>query len=73
MGEDLSRLQGTYRKLMLAGLFLLLTAFGLLILKPFGTASIVVGALLFPVAMVPLELARRAAQRLALMAINSME
>ncbi|WP_297070893.1 hypothetical protein [Thermococcus sp.] len=67
---DLEELQRLYRKLMLAGLLLLLLAFGLLILKPLGRISLIVGALLFPVAFVPLELARRTAQRLSLLAIR---
>lgn len=70
MEGDLSQLQAMYRKLMLSGLLLLLLAFGLLIAKPFGTASVVLGAVLFPVAFIPLELARRTAQRLALIAIE---
>ncbi|WP_297437409.1 hypothetical protein [Thermococcus sp.] len=69
MGE-LEGLQRLYRKLMLVGLLLLLLAFGLLILKPLGNVSLVVGALLFLIAFVPLELARRTAQRLSLLAMK---
>lgn len=69
-GDRLLELQSIYRKLMLAGLLMLLLAFGLLILKPFGTVSLIVGAILFPVAMIPLELARRTAQRMALMVLS---
>ncbi len=68
--ENLAELQKTYRKLMLAGLLILLAAFGLLILKPFGLLSVVLGAILFPVAIIPLELARRTAQRIALIALR---
>ncbi len=68
--ENLAELQKMYRKLMLAGLLMLMVAFGLLILKPFGLLSVVLGAILFPVAMIPLELARRAAQRMALLALG---
>ncbi|WP_062370996.1 hypothetical protein [Thermococcus guaymasensis] len=68
--ENLAELQKMYRKLMLAGLLMLLVAFGLLILKPFGLLSVVLGAILFPVAMIPLELARRTAQRMAFLALG---
>jgi len=70
MSDGLLELQSTYRRLMLIGLLVLLLAFGLLILKPFGTASLIVGAILFLVAMISLELARRIAQRMALMVLN---
>ncbi|WP_237702070.1 hypothetical protein [Thermococcus sp. AM4] len=68
--ENILELQRVYRKLMMAGLLTLLAAFALLILKPFGSASLVLGAILFPLAMIPLELARRTAQRMALIALG---
>ncbi|WP_238516211.1 hypothetical protein [Thermococcus gammatolerans] len=71
--ERIAGLQKTYRKLMMIGLATLLAAFALLILRPFGSASLVLGAILFPVAMIPLELARRTAQRMALIALGGVD
>lgn len=68
--DELKQMEKTYRKLMLSGLLILLLAFALLILQPFGKTSVLLGLILFPVAMFPLELARRTAQRMALTALG---
>jgi accessory gene regulator protein AgrB len=68
--DDLKRMEKTYRRLMLSGLLILLLAFALLIAKPFGEISLLLGLILFPVSLFPLELARRTAQRMALTALG---
>ncbi len=68
--REFEELQRLYKKLMFVGLLLLLLAFGLLILKPLGNASLVVGAVLFLIAFIPLELARKTAQKLSLIAMK---
>ncbi len=62
---EVGPLEKTYRKLIMSGLLLLLTAFALLIFKPTGTSSVALGAVLFAVSFLPLELARRVAARIA--------
>jgi CBS domain containing-hemolysin-like protein len=68
--DELKAMEKTYRKLMLSGLSLLLVAFALLIFKPFGRASLFLGLVIFPVSLIPLELARRTAHRIALMILS---
>lgn len=71
MGGELKELEKTYRKLLLAGLLLLLVGFGLIIFKPLGwTASLILGAVIFAVSFIPLELARRTARRMAVIAFR---
>lgn len=71
-GEELKELERTYRKLLSAGLLLLLVGFGLIIFKPpLGwTASMILGAIIFAVSFIPLELARRTARRMAVIAFR---
>jgi len=49
----------TARKLLLAGLLLLLLGFALLIFRPIGRASLYLGAVIFALAFIPLEMARK--------------
>lgn len=75
MSEELKKLEIAYRKLLLAGLLLLLVGFGLIIFKPLGgwTASLILGAVIFAVSFIPLELARRTARRMAVIAFRGGE
>ncbi|MEO2152418.1 MAG: hypothetical protein ABGW50_07165 [Thermococcus sp.] len=68
--EELKDMERTYKKLLSAGLLTLLLGFALLIFKPIGTASIYVGALVFALAFIPLELAKRTARRMAVIAFR---
>ncbi|MCD6373741.1 MAG: hypothetical protein J7L37_09420 [Thermococcus sp.] len=71
MEETLVVMQKAYRKSFAAGMFLLLAAFALIIWQPFGrTASLVAGMILFAVAFIPLEMARRIARDMALAAMR---
>ncbi|WP_456367386.1 hypothetical protein [Thermococcus sp.] len=71
MGESIEALKKMYQKFLSAGLFLLLSGFALLIFKPLGSMpSLVVGAFLFGISFVPLELARRTARKIVLMAFR---
>ncbi|MDV3103018.1 hypothetical protein [Thermococcus waiotapuensis] len=67
---ELETMKREYRKLMLSGLLILLLAFALLIFAPFGRLSLLIGLVLFPIALVPLELARRTAHRMVLLALS---
>ncbi|WP_297513499.1 hypothetical protein [Thermococcus sp.] len=68
--KELKDMERTYKKLLSAGLLTLLLGFALLIFKPIGTASIYVGALVFALAFIPLELAKRTARRMAIIAFR---
>jgi lauroyl/myristoyl acyltransferase len=71
MGEEIKTLEKTYRKFLSLGLLLLLTGFALLIFKPLGRSpSLVMGALLFALSFIPLELAKRIARRMAIIAFR---
>jgi len=77
-GEDeredaLASMKLRYRRLMSAGLVMLLLAFAIVILKPFGVYSLWVALLLFASSMLPLELARRSARTLALLMLRNEE
>ena len=68
--EDLKVMERTYRKFLSAGLVMLLLGFALLIFKPLGRASLFIGLVLFIVAFIPLELAKRTARRMAIIAFR---
>jgi hypothetical protein len=71
MDDTLEVLQKTYRRFFALGMFFLLTAFLTLIWKPFGgTTSLAIALVLFLVALIPLELARRVARKMALLAMR---
>jgi len=71
MEDTLEVMEHTYRRFFATGMVLLLLAFAMLIFRPLGrTASPLVGVLLFLVAFIPLELARRVARRMALVAFR---
>jgi hypothetical protein len=68
--EELKEMERAYKKLLSAGLVLLLIGFGLLIFKPLGKASIYIGLVVFALAFIPLELAKRTARRMAVIAFR---
>ncbi len=71
MEETLVVMQRTYRKFFAVGMLFLLTAFALVIWQPFGrNASLTLGIALFAVAFIPLEMARRIARKMALVAMR---
>ncbi|NJE54768.1 hypothetical protein [Thermococcus sp. 21S9] len=70
MEESLESLQKLHKKFLSAGLLLLLLGFALLIFKPIGKASIYVGALVFALAFIPLEMAKRTARKMAIIAFR---
>ncbi|WP_297536434.1 hypothetical protein [Thermococcus sp.] len=70
MGESLESLQKLHKKFLSAGLVLLLLGFALLIFKPIGRASPYVGLVIFALAFIPLELAKRTARKMAIIALR---
>ncbi len=69
MGEK-EELYSFYRKALSAGLLIMLLAFVILLWNPLGRASAGIALVLFAVAFVPLELARRAVRKLAVIAFR---
>ncbi|WP_297064876.1 hypothetical protein [Thermococcus sp.] len=69
MGE-LKVLEKTYRKFISVGLLMLLLGFALLIFKPLGRASLYLGLIIFALAFIPLELAKRTARKMAMVAFR---
>jgi branched-subunit amino acid transport protein AzlD len=69
LGEK-EELYSFYRKTLSAGLLIMLLAFALLIWKPLGKASAGIALVLFALAFIPLELARRTARKLAVIAFR---
>ncbi|WP_297072655.1 hypothetical protein [Thermococcus sp.] len=69
MGE-LKVLEKTYRKFISVGLLMLLLGFALLIFKPLGKASLYLGLIIFALAFIPLELAKRTARKMAMVAFR---
>jgi hypothetical protein len=68
---NLEEMARTYRKLFGAGMILLLTGFALLIFQPLGrVASLATGMVVFFLSFIPLELARRTARRMAVIALR---
>jgi len=71
MEDTLAVMQRTYRKFFAVGMLFLLVAFALVIWQPLGrNASLVLGMVLFAVAFIPLEMARRIARKMALVAMR---
>ncbi|WP_457751075.1 hypothetical protein [Thermococcus sp.] len=71
MEDTLTVMQRTYRKFFGVGMLFLLIAFALVIWQPFGrNSSLIVGLILFAAAFIPLEMARRIARRMALVAMR---
>ncbi|AHL23695.1 MULTISPECIES: hypothetical protein [Thermococcus] len=68
--EELKEMERTYKKLLSAGLLTLLLGFALLIFKPLGKASLYIGLVVFALAFIPLELAKRTARRMAVIAFR---
>ncbi|WP_456421934.1 hypothetical protein [Thermococcus sp.] len=68
--EELREMEQAYKKLLSAGLLMLLLGFALLIFKPLGKASLYIGLVVFALAFIPLELAKRTARRMAILAFR---
>ena len=68
--EKLKALEKTYRKFLSAGLLMLLLGFALLIFKPLGKTSLYLGLVVFALAFIPLELAKRTARKIAMVAFR---
>ena len=69
MGE-LEEMGKIYKKFLSVGLVMLLLGFALLIFKPIGQASLYVGLAVFAVAFIPLEIAKRTARKMAVIALK---
>jgi len=71
MEETLEAMGKTYRRFLGVGMALLVVAFGLMILQPLGREpSIILAVILFVVAFIPLEFARRIAGKMAMVAFR---
>ncbi len=72
MNEELEVMKRAYRRVLMVGLGLLLVAFALMLVKPFGRqGSLVLAIVIFVVAFIPpLEFARRIARRMAMLALR---
>ncbi|NJE61587.1 hypothetical protein [Thermococcus sp. 21S7] len=71
MGETLDVMNKTYRRFLAAGMGLLIVAFGMMIVQPFGREpSLILAAILFVIAFIPLEFARRIARKMAMLALR---
>ncbi len=71
MEETLTLMERAYRRFFALGMLLLLTAFALIIWRPLGkNPSLIMGMVLFMMAFFPLELARRIARKMALVAMG---
>ncbi len=60
--EEIRAMKSRYSKFMGLGLGMLLLAFALLIFRPFGVYSVWIALLVFALAVIPLEIARRTAR-----------
>lgn len=69
MGE-LEEMGKIYKKFLSVGLIMLLLGFALLIFKPIGQASPYAGIVLFLLAFIPLEIAKRTARKMAVIALK---
>ncbi|NJF25272.1 hypothetical protein [Thermococcus sp. Bubb.Bath] len=69
LGET-EELYSFYRKALSAGLLIMLLAFAILLWNPLGKASVGVALVLFALALIPIELARRTARKLAAIAFR---
>ncbi|GAB6136158.1 hypothetical protein [Thermococcus prieurii] len=70
MEESLESLQKLHKKFLSVGLLLLLLGFALLIFKPIGKASLYIGLVVFALAFIPLEMAKRTARKMAIIAFR---
>ncbi|WP_297465935.1 hypothetical protein [Thermococcus sp.] len=71
MDETLEVMGRTYRRFLAVGLGLMLVAFALMIWRPLGrNASLVLAAVVFLFAFIPLEFARRIARRMAMASLG---
>lgn len=71
MDEGLDALKKTYQKFLATGLGLMLVAFALMILQPRDrSASLVLAVIVFLLAFIPLEIAKRIARKMAVMALR---
>ncbi len=71
MEEGLKEMERMYRRLFGVGALLLLLGFALLIFRPIGKeASAIAGIVVFALSFIPLELAKRTARRMAIMALR---
>jgi len=71
MEKRLEVMERTYRRFLAIGMGILLLAFGTLILRPFGEGSLILALVLFVIAFVPLEFARRIARRMVMLALRN--
>ncbi|ASJ06520.1 hypothetical protein [Thermococcus pacificus] len=71
MGETLEVMKRSYQRFLAVGLGLMLIAFLLMIWQPLGREpSLVLAVIVFLVAFLPLEFARRIARKMALVALR---
>ena len=71
MDETLDVMKRTYQRFLAVGLGLMLVAFLLMIWQPLGrNASLALAVVIFLVAFIPLEFARRIARRMAMVALK---
>lgn len=71
MGETLDVMKRSYQRFLAVGLGLMLIAFLLMIWQPLGRGpSLVLAVIVFLVAFLPLEFARRIARKMALVALK---
>ncbi len=71
MEETLEMMNKTYRKFLAFGMGFLLVAFGMMIVQPLGREpSLILAAILFVIAFIPLEFAKRTARKMAMLALR---
>ncbi|HDZ36117.1 MAG TPA: hypothetical protein ENH81_04305 [Thermococcus sp.] len=71
MEETLAVMGKTYRKFLALGLGFMVVAFAMMILQPLGREpSLILAVILFIVAFIPLEFARRIARKMAMVAFR---
>ncbi|WP_297506394.1 hypothetical protein [Thermococcus sp.] len=69
--DELKEMERTYRRLFGLGSLLLLTGFVLLIFRPIGNeTSVVAGLIVFLLSFIPLDMARRTARKMAVVALR---
>ncbi|ASA76889.1 hypothetical protein [Thermococcus sp. 5-4] len=71
MEETLEVMNKTYRRFLALGMGFLIVAFGMMIVQPLGREpSLILAAILFVIAFIPLEFARRIARKMAMLALR---
>ncbi|ACJ15510.1 hypothetical membrane protein [Thermococcus onnurineus NA1] len=71
MEETMEILKRTYQRFLALGLVMMLVAFALMIFQPIGrSASLVLAVVIFLFAFLPLEMAKRTARKMALLAFG---